>query len=273
MDKLPIFTIWLTNKDWDAMPYLYEICIASWHSFNPNRKVIIYTNHKLHLSFLDRTITEVRLIQDYFPDLYENAMKLNVYNKAHQSDYIRYSILCKQDGIYLDTDVLLHHSLDKLLNVMEREGYPVLFPKEDANMICNCMIIKHGEAGEKVFRKIISNYNNNYVKHSYLFNSQKYLWLMARMFPKEICLYNGDTLFFPKWNCSNASFEVVKDKPYDFGIGYHLSGSNEDWLMWRDYLDRNCYNVAPNNEMEQLLKDVITDYMYKMKEADDNDKK
>lgn len=268
MEKLPIFTIWLTNKDWDAMPYLYELCIASWHVFNPEREVIIYTNHELHLSFLDRHVTKIKKIQDEFPGLYQKAMELNVYNKAHQSDYIRYSILAKQDGIYLDTDVLLHHSLNKLTEGMLLEGYPVLFPKEDDNMICNCMIIKHGVAGEPVFRNIIRNYDTNYIKHSYLFNSQKYLWLMARRFPKEICLYNGDTLFFPKWNCSNASFEVVMNKPYDFGIGYHLSGSNEHWNNWRDYLDRNCYNIAPNNEMEQLLKDIINNYIQKMKEAD-----
>ena len=41
-----LFTIWLTDKDWDGMPYLWEICIASVQVFN-KKKVTIYTNHKL----------------------------------------------------------------------------------------------------------------------------------------------------------------------------------------------------------------------------------
>ena len=76
-----LFTIWLTKKDWDAMPFLEEICIASAQVVN-NKPVTIYTNHELHLSFLDRTITKVEKIPQ---ELLDHVAKITD-NLAHQSD-------------------------------------------------------------------------------------------------------------------------------------------------------------------------------------------
>lgn len=280
MENLDIFTIWLTDKDWGAMPYLYEVCIASWQVMNPNRKVTIYTNHDLHLSLLDRKITNVCKIQAHFPGLYEKAAELTD-NKAHQSDYIRYTILSKQQGIYFDTDVLCYRDVNDIVRHLMDSDKSVMLPMEDGNMICNAFLIKAKNLGTEVFEDIIDNYDHRYIKHSYLFNSQKYLMLMARRHSDKIMLYDEDkTIFKPSWLLPDNEFDqMVKDAQWnDYellgfkGIGFHLYTSVKKWDDFREYLDNNLYNKEPDVFITRLTKHIIDQYILLMKEEDTNGK-
>ena len=279
MDK--IFTIWLTDNDWDAMPFLYEICIASWYIFNPDKNIVIYTNHKLHLSFLDRNVTEIRLLQDFYPEVYNNAIELTD-NKAHQSDYIRYSILRKRPGIYLDTDVLLWDNVSKCLNKQILNNVSVAFPREDKNMICNCFISRIGENVD-IFDDLIYNYDHNYIKHSYLFNSQKMLNLLSRRYINNVIIFEEPTLFECDWKFNRTNklkqqlsykIEYGKSCPPKFnGIGTHLySSTMNEWKLFSKWLDMNCYNKNDNRYIIQLTNFIINEYIKLMKEVDNIEK-
>ena len=280
--EVPIFTIWLTDNDWDAMPFLDEICIASWQIFNPNKKIIIYTNHKLHLSFLNRQITEIRDITDYYEQEYNYAISITD-NKAHQSDYLRYSILSKEPGIYLDTDVLLWDNIDNCLSTQVLNNVPVAFPKEDENMICNCFISSSGKNVE-IFNDLLYNYEHNYIKSSYLFNSQKMLNLLTRRYLDSVITINEPTLFECNWKGErinelkqqiNYNIDYGNSIPPMFnGIGTHLYSSIVDeWKSFRTWLDLNCYNKNDNRYIVKLTNFIITEYINLMKEVDTNVKK
>ena len=272
MNDIPIFTIWLTDEDWGAMPYLYEICIASWQVLNPNRKVTIYANHPLHLSFLDRTITEVRQLDSCFPGLYENAAEISDL-RAHQSDFIRFSILKEQTGIYLDTDVLCYKCIDDFLDEIKDLQSPITFCLEDDNMICNACIVNTNVYNSKeVFNDILNNYNKRYIKHSYLFNSQKYLWLMYRRYGDKILLANpSSSIFNVSWKLTEDDKKLLLNaediKSLD-GFGYHLYSSNKKWDDMRKYIDNNLYNKYPQNFIQKLTKYIIDEYINLMKETD-----
>lgn len=276
MENTELFTIWLTDNDWDGMPYLYELCIASWQVMNPNRKITIYTNNELHLSFLDRTITNVAKIQAHFPGLYETAAALTD-NKAHQSDYIRYSILSQQNGLYFDTDVLCYKECgDIIRNTLKQNKY-VMFPLEDKNMICNAFIGRFGNMGKEVFEDILENYDTRYIKHSYLFNSQKYLWLMSRRYSDLVHLYKvGHTIFNPSWKFLDEEHDkMIADVDWNEyeklgfnGVGFHLYSSVPNWNEFREYMDENMYNKEPSVFITRLMKHIIDQYILLMKEAD-----
>lgn len=276
MQDIELFTIWLTNTEWGAMPYMYELCIASWQVMNPNKKIVIYANHNLHLSLLDRTITEIRQIKDYFPGLYETAKTITD-NKAHQSDYIRYSILERQKGIYFDTDVLCYRNCDDIIQNTLDKGKDIMFPLEDHNMICNAFIGRFTDYGKEVFSDIVTNYHNRYIKHSYLFNSQKYLWLMARRYPGIIHLYEvNHTIFNPSWQLFKYDQDkMLMDVNYNEynklgfnGIGFHLYSSVPQWNEFRQFMDENMYNKEPKTFITRLMKYIIDQYINLMKEAD-----
>ena len=279
---IPIFTIWLTDNDWDAMPFIYELCIASWQVFNPKKKIIIYTNHKLHLSFLDRQITDVRQLDDFYPETYLRA-KILTDNKAHQSDYIRYSILSQHEGIYLDTDVLLWQDITYCLAEQLTNDIPVAFPKEDKNMICNCFISSSGKNVE-IFEDLLYNYEHNYIKHSYLFNSQKMLNLLTRRYLDSVVTINEPTLFECNWKGNNID-KLKQEINYNIdygnstppglnGVGTHLYSSvMNEWKVFKQWLDINCYNKNDNRYIIQLTNFIITEYIKLMKEVDTDAKK
>lgn len=271
MDDAEIFTIWITDREWGAMPYLYEICIASWQVMNPKRRIVIYTNHNLHLSFLDRKITEIRQLDDYFPGLYQEACKICEL-PAHQSDYIRYTILRDRLGIYLDTDVLCYDSIDTIVNIFNFTYAEVIFCKEDDNMICNACILSKGTFKD-VFDDILSEYRYRFIKHSYLFNSQKYLWLMKRRYDSKIFLAE-DTIFSPSWQLTDDEKNMFLNTDYNEsitnfkGFGHHLYSSVDNWKKMREYIDMNLYNKEPKNYIEKLTNNIINKYINLMKEVD-----
>ena len=277
--KVPIFTIWFTDKDWDAMPFLYEICIASWHVFNPDTKIIIYTNHHLHLTFLDRSVTEIRNIKDYYIEDYNYAINMTN-NKAHQSDYVRYSILSKEPGIYLDTDVLLWQDITYCLQEQLTENVSVGFPMEDKNMICNCFITRFGDNVD-IFDELLYHYRHNYIKHSYLFNSQKMLNLLTRRYLDNVVTITEPTLFECDWQCNRLQelkqklsykLEYGKTCPPNFnGVGTHLYSSiMNEWKAFKQWLNLNCYNKDDNRYIIQLTNFIIDEYIKLIKEVDTN---
>lgn len=273
---MELFTIWLTDKEWGAMPYMYELCIASWQVMNPTKKVVIYANHNLHLSLLDRTITEIRQIKDYFPGLYEKAISITD-NKAHQSDIIRFTILSKQMGLYFDTDILCYRNCDNIIETVLKNNQSVMFAKEDKDMLCNAFIGRFDDYGQEVFEDIVENYETRYIKHSYLFNSQKYLWLMARRHTEVVHLYDvGNTCFNPSWELldedknkllSDAEWYEYENLGF-YGVGFHLYSSVPQWNEFRRYMDENMYHKEPKVFITKLMKHIIDQYINLMKEAD-----
>ena len=259
-----LFTIWLTDKNWDGMPLLNEICIASAQVHN-NVPVTIYTNNKLHLSFLDRTITKIVEIPD---ELLDEAYEYCGYNKAHVSDYLRLKYLEKYGGIYFDTDILFWDSFDKLIDKMEYYG--IMYLKEDKYMITNCCILcKDKDKSKPFFEDILWNYQNRFIRHSYLFNSQKYMNLMEQRHWNILkCLEEPYQLFKVKWNASNSTGMFNPDEP--IGIGQHLFNSNEEWSKINEQITKQIYDKEPNNFYSKITKEVIDKYINLMMEEDKN---
>ena len=72
-----IFGIWLCKPGTISMPYIYEVCLATWQVMNPTFKVVLYTdNPKFCFNLLSRDTTEVRIIKDEFKDLLEEVKNI-----------------------------------------------------------------------------------------------------------------------------------------------------------------------------------------------------
>ena len=260
-----IFTIWLTDKDWDGMPYLYELCIASMQVYS-GKPVTIYTNHKLHLSFLDRKITNIAFVPiDYMTE----AMAIDLNSKAHQSDYIRLKLLEEKGGIYFDTDILFWDSPIHIWNKLMDSDKKVLYCMEDKYMITNCFIMTKKDSKTLFFENMFEEYNNRFIEHSYLHNSQKFLDLMRRRYKNDLYIYDEPSLFGVTWNFKNC--EILYNEPLQPVIGQHLFSSNREWDEHRKWLDENCYDIEPSTFIASVTKEVIDKYIDLMKEEDLSD--
>lgn len=78
---------------------LIEKCIASWYEYCPDYKIIEWNEDNFDVNCIP-----------YVRDAYADK------KWAFVSDYARLAIIFREGGIYLDTDVLLHKSLDGLLD-------------------------------------------------------------------------------------------------------------------------------------------------------------
>jgi hypothetical protein len=79
-------------------PVLVEKCIASWHKFCPDYEIVEWNESNFDVNCIS-----------YVRDAYADK------KWAFVSDCARLYIVYKMGGVYLDTDVLLHKSLDDLL--------------------------------------------------------------------------------------------------------------------------------------------------------------
>lgn len=77
---------------------LIEKCIASWYEYCPDYKIIEWNEDNFDINCIP-----------YVRDAYADK------KWAFVSDYARLDIIYRTGGVYLDTDVLLHKSLDDLL--------------------------------------------------------------------------------------------------------------------------------------------------------------
>lgn len=128
-----IHYIWLGKGQ---KPKIFEKCFKSWQKFCPDYQIKCWDESNLDLSKYK-----------YAQDAYE-AKKY-----AFASDVLRYDILYKEGGIYLDIDVELTKSLDSLLNQQLFMGF------ETSDSI-NPGLICGAQKGSTIISEILEIYKN-----------------------------------------------------------------------------------------------------------------
>jgi mannosyltransferase OCH1-like enzyme len=127
---------WISDES--NMSQKTKECIESWHKYMPNYQFINWNDKNFDWNVCGFT---------------KHCRGNNIY--AFCSDYVRFWALYNYGGIYLDTDVMVYKSFDKLL------GNRNFFTREH---IYNCgnleAAIIGAEKGMPLFKKIIDYYNN-----------------------------------------------------------------------------------------------------------------
>ena len=279
MEHIPneIFAIWLCKAGTYMMPYLYEMCICTWQTMNPDFKVVIYTdNVDLKFNFLSKDTTEVRLIQDCFPGLLEEACTIinddvpEGMRFAHRSDYIRYSIIAKTLGVYIDADLMCISPIEDLVNTCIDNGQFVIMAKEDKIRIGNAFMTCLDERGIKYYEHILHNYREHYVKTSYTFNSIKYPMLLNHKYHDIVkVLEMEDGFFYPNWeNNENGDLSMLKQQECPLhSYGVHLYNSDVKWKEFREQLERELYSDNSTWWIQNHLTSCIEKYIELMTEA------
>lgn len=248
-----IFAIWLCKPGTYMMPLLYEACIATWQVMNRDFQTVVYTdNPELKFNLLSKDTTEVRLIQDVIPEVLEEANKIITDDVpagmrfAHRSDYIRYSILAKFGGIYVDCDLVCISPIEELVKNNIEEGIGVIMAYEDTMRICNAFLACLNEDGKMFYEDIVDNYKKRYVKTSYTYNSIKYPMLLKNRLQGAVTILPfKEGMFYPNWEKNeNGDLGILKtDIAPDCvrGYGVHLYNTDPKWKEFRDMLTANLY--------------------------------
>lgn len=128
-----IHYIWLGGN---PMPKVAEKCMASWQRFCPDYEIKRW----------DETNLDINCCK-YCKDAYD-AKKY-----AFASDVLRFDILYKEGGIYVDIDVEFLKSLDEFLNSKMFSGF-------ESSLLVNPGVILGSEPGTDLFNEIIEYYRD-----------------------------------------------------------------------------------------------------------------
>lgn len=280
MENKPIiFAVWICKPGTYMMPLLYEVCIASWQVINPNYKVVVYTNNpELKFNLLSRDTTEVRLLEDYVPGILEEAEEMTKDTPdgmkfAHQSDFVRYSILATlEKAIYIDCDLLCICTIEELVQNCIDAGKYILEANEDTMRICNAFFGKLGKEADNYFIDLLLNYQKNYVKTSYTFNSIKYPMLLNLRYRDivKILPFKGGC-FYPNWEKNengDLGLLMCKDLPNSImGYGIHLYNTDVKWKDFRYALSKNMYDNEQDWWISKHCKNIIDRYIELMTQS------
>ena len=147
---------------------------------------------------------------DFTPSFF-NKMKIN-----HKSDYLRYKLIYKYGGIWLDSDTIVMNDLSSLFeNIKNNDGF---FIKEDNKIICGGVFGSKPET--PLLKKIISTIDKvlNEKKHNLNWSDigpelLHNLYKQDRSLFSKYIIYNGlDNMYPINWD--KCLLEFV-EKPYN----------------------------------------------------------
>ena len=274
-----IFGIWISKPGTYMMPFLYEVCLASWQVFNPKMKMVLYvSNPEIKFNLLSRDTTEVRILDDEFPGLLKEAVdiignQVDGMKFAHISDYIRYVILRENRGIYVDCDLVCISPIEKLVEEAINQDISILMAYEDSMRICNAFMANldiDGTKGCNFYNDIVELYQENYIPTSYTFNSIKYPMILARKYKYTVdILPFKEGMFYPNWEKNeNGDINILLEECCGLSsYGVHLYNTDPKWKEFRRYINEHLYVGDTNSWFIKHLDNVINNYIRLMKNS------
>lgn len=233
--------VWFdTNDQHDkaVLPDLYQQCIKSAKVFNPDYRVVVHSNKPLDYGILSSELIENELIpQRYLDEIDEIGIEVI----AHRSDYVRYSILLEEGGIYADTDMIIIKSLDDLL------GEKLVLAKEKPTTYCCAFMVAAPDS--KIIKRILEIYHEDYRGHEWLYNSQKKLTQLANLMPDEVKLLDFEEgFFYPNYKC------LIINQLYD---DYKIECKEDIYKKFKGYSHHIWCSTKQGNRLKNSLNEWL----------------
>ncbi|WP_318489724.1 glycosyltransferase family 32 protein [Photobacterium leiognathi] len=182
-----IHYIWFGDKKTDIV----NICIRNWKDKLPDYDFIEWSENNLPMDELFNS-------SDFFRICYEKKLW------AYVSDYVRFYVLNKYGGIYIDTDITINKSFDDLL-------YNDFFiGRECPNYIGTAVI---GSIRNNFFLKNLIDFYNNDVLSSHLISSPQIVTHLIGENNARIKVYD-ESYFYPYYMGQDFSESLIKDTTY-----------------------------------------------------------
>lgn len=165
-----IHYIWIdrTENSNYKLPKAFQMCMMSAKLFNPDYEIILHTNKPIEWDLLRKEDFTLRFIER---NLIDEAIKFGLayngkfFQTSHMSDWLRWNYLKRDGGIYLDTDVIIFHSFDDLLDKH------FVVAKEIGDAICAGVILS--EKNHPLIDKVIETYRTDYRPDKWVYNAQQ----------------------------------------------------------------------------------------------------
>lgn len=212
---------WISENTNDELPENVQECINTWKKCLPDYEIKRWNQYNF----------------DIGNSVYaKQALACKKY--AFVSDYIRLAVLYKYGGIYLDTDVKVLKSFNKLLNNKAFVGF------ESKRMVATCII--GAEKKHKVIKSLLDYYNdvifidnkgNLNLTPNTIFMTKKLISLGLKLnntfqILNEISVYPRD--YFSPYNNTTKELDMTENT-------YSIHLFNASWVKKSDILWNDTY--------------------------------
>jgi Glycosyltransferase sugar-binding region containing DXD motif len=190
------------GKPWSLV---HHVCLVSAVERIKPTEVFFYCEYEPTGKWWDLTRPLVTLKRIVAPrEIFGNPLL----HYAHRADVVRLEKLIDSGGIYLDVDVFVHNSFDKLLNNTVVLGEQCV--NGEITGLCNAVIL--AEAGAPFLRKWLLEYRTFRSKGSDVYwdeHSVRLPYRLAKQFPREIEVLQPSAFFWPTF--VEADLKLIYD--------------------------------------------------------------
>lgn len=178
------------RKDFGSKPFSFfnYLAVKSAYDCNHPNEIKFYYKYKPKGKWWEKSKKYLTLIKVEPPtEIFGNKL----IHYAHQSDILRYQILMKEGGIYLDMDVICLNSFKPILK------YDCVMGKEGNYGLCNAVMLV--KAKSRFLKKIYDTYHDfksgEWGKHSVVLPLK-----LANLYPDYIHVEDRCSFFWPLYN-------------------------------------------------------------------------
>ena len=254
-----IHYIWIDKSENDRfkLPKMFQMCLMSAKVFNPDYEIILHINKPIEWDLLKAEDFKVRFIEK---SLIDEAINFGLpYNKqffyiSHMSDWLRWNYLKEEGGVYLDTDIIVFHPFDDLLDKH------FVVAKEIGDAICAGVILS--EVNHRIIDKVLNTYRTDYRPTEWVYNAQQKPYEFMKKDPSVTIIeqklgyhypYIGDEhLYYAPCEKIESEEDIHK---YFMTRGHHLFGHIEDSPHLKAFEE-----AKESNYISQLGKYILTKY-------------
>jgi hypothetical protein len=246
-----------SDDDPNRFTLMHYLAVRSAHHHIKPDKIMFHTVVQPAGKWWERAKKYVSI--EYIHDVPTHIGKVPLRLAAHISDALRYQMLEKYGGIYMDLDVITIKSFDSLLN------YPMTLALEKdvenyEEVVCNAVIM--AKPGHPFLDTIKHNQPHHFKEGCYSCHSVIMIRDLAIWHPEEVNILNWESFYYPGWEeeayrimfGSNDPNEVDWSKTF----AIHLFASNGNFSPYRHMMDEN-YILHNDSNFNRLVRQFLLD--------------
>ena len=184
--------------------------------------VLSYPN--VHFSYLDRILLSLGTPIEKF--MKSSKLLDSGFTVSHTSDALRYLLLLKYSGVYLDTDMIVRRKIDSTNYVCD----------EVANAVNGALLALNGTLGRDMARKFIDDLVENYNGTDWGMNGPRLITRVLR----DVCKTNQTSEMVKMKNC--GGFRVVH-----YSLCYPINGSSWHKLFNETFVEEAMEKINKCN--------------------------
>lgn len=211
-------------------------------------KIVMHSNKPMKYRYIPESNIINELIDKSLLDEIDN---LEIKGITHKSDFIRYTLLQNDGGIYIDTDIIILNSIEDLLNT------DLFIAKQSSKMYCSGII--GSIPNYPLIKETRQAYYDDYHADKWAYNAMRIISENIESVEGNIIKLSIENGFhYPLYTNLSKMYELNPDFPSTLR-GHHLWSSSPNGKKLIKYIEDNIFSTN-NCYILRICRDILNYY-------------